>query len=164
MKRLLPVVMLLLCCGFGVHKFYVSTTQIHFSKDKKRLELSLRLFSDDINLAVSQKFKTSTQLDGNSLRPQDVKLLENYLKANIAITVDGKPKTFVLANQEIEDNVVVCYLRVDAVPRLRHIQLRNSSLFELYPEQQHIVNGEVGGVRKTIVLTKDKPLGKLSWD
>ena len=43
--------------SFEMHKFYVSVTQINFAQDKKAIQITSRIFIDDLNNTLEKKHK-----------------------------------------------------------------------------------------------------------
>ena len=59
----------------SIHKFYVSTTEIELKKESKTLQITAKLFIDDLELLLQQTDK-SLRLDKDS----NVKLIDSLLK------------------------------------------------------------------------------------
>jgi hypothetical protein len=41
---------------FGFHKFYVAVYQINFAPEKEMLQITSRVFADDLNKALEKKY------------------------------------------------------------------------------------------------------------
>ncbi len=57
LRFILPVFLIILLSSFAWHKFYVSVTQIDFVPNKKRVEITSRIFIDDLEKALEKRFK-----------------------------------------------------------------------------------------------------------
>ena len=55
LKLLLIPLVLVLICGFSAHKFYVGVFQIDYFKEKKYIQITARLFIDDLEKALQKK-------------------------------------------------------------------------------------------------------------
>ena len=53
LRFILPVFLIILLSSFAWHKFYVSVTQIDFVPNKKRVEITSRIFIDDLEKAIT---------------------------------------------------------------------------------------------------------------
>ncbi|MDO9261999.1 MAG: hypothetical protein Q7U08_08670, partial [Flavobacteriaceae bacterium] len=42
--------------SFSVHKYYVSLTQIHHNEKDKSVEITLQVFTDDLELSLNNQF------------------------------------------------------------------------------------------------------------
>jgi hypothetical protein len=56
MKKLLFFISIILLCSFSMHKFYVSMYQVNYNANAKRIEITTRIFIDDINTALEKKY------------------------------------------------------------------------------------------------------------
>ena len=53
----IPIILLTLLSAFAWHKFYVSVSQIDYVPKKKRIEITSRIFIDDLEKALTKKHK-----------------------------------------------------------------------------------------------------------
>lgn len=165
MKRGFKVaVFLLLFLGLTsmtVHRFYVAIYQIDFVPKKKRLEITTRIFMDDLNDAVSKAYKKSTNIGTEKEKPEDITLLKKYLNDNFKLTVNGKFKAYTYLSREVESNVVICYLSVKEVAKVSSLQVENSILTEVYSEQQNIIQFNNNGKKQNLLLSSSITKGML---
>jgi hypothetical protein len=157
-------VFLLLFLGLtsmSVHRFYVAIYQIDFVPQKKRLEITTRIFMDDLNDAVTKAYKKSTNIGTEKEKPEDITLLKKYLNDNFKLTVNGKPKAYTYLSREVESNVVICYLSVKEVAKVSSLQVDNSILTEVYSEQQNIIQFNNNGKKQNLLLSSSITKGML---
>jgi hypothetical protein len=140
-------------CSFSYHKFYVSIYQVDFVPEKKRVEITARIFIDDLNLALEQEFKTKINLGEISETSQDVLFLEKYLTKHLRISIDGKEKSVLFLSKEIENNVVIVYLKISDVKKINAIKIHNNALLELYEDQQNIIQTNFLKKKKNYIFT-----------
>lgn len=165
MKRLtIGLVLFVVLTSFSVHQFYISIWQIDHAPQKNRLEITSRIFIDDLNKALETQFKRKTFLGEKRESAQDVELMQQYLSKNVSLKVNGQPKNLQYVNREYEDNVIICYFIVNDATKIKTIEIRNKALFELFDDQQHIINSNVSGNKKSVLLTADNPNGLLKYD
>lgn len=156
-KRLL---FFLILCSFAIlsfkmHKFYVSVTQINFAEDKKTIQITTRIFIDDLNNALEQKHKKIFYLGSSKENPEQITQLKQYLLENLLLKVNGKSKEIVFLEKEIEDDVIICYLVVRNIPKITSLEIKNTTLFNFLPEQQHIIHTQINGKKLSALLTFD---------
>lgn len=94
------------------HKFYVSVNQIDFNEFKKRVEISSRLFIDDLNLALQAQFKQKFYVGTNLEKPEELIFLKKYFQTHLNIKINQKDKEIEFLSYEVEDDVLVCYLLI----------------------------------------------------
>lgn len=147
--------------GFAVHKFYVSIYQINFAPEKKMLQITSRIFLDDLNEAVQSKTKQKMYLGEPSETPQQEKRMVDYILSNLQIRINGKPVTVEFRSKEIQDNVMICYFRVTGVTSVKSMWIRNRNLFDYVTEQQNIIQTTINGKKNSLLLTIHNPEDKL---
>lgn len=165
MKRVLKsAVLLLLFLGLSsmaAHRFYVAIYQIDFVPQKKRLEITTRIFMDDLNDAVTKAYKKSTNIGSAKETPEDIALLKKYLSEHFKLTINGKPKAFTYLSSEVESNVVICYLSLKEITKVSSLQVENSILIEVHNEQQNIVQFNNNGKKQNLLLSSAITKGML---
>lgn len=165
MKRVLKsAVLLLLFLGLtsmAAHRFYVAIYQIDFVPQKKRLEITTRIFMDDLNDAVTKAYKKSTNIGSAKETPEDIALLKKYLTEHFKLTINGKPKAFNYLSSEVESNVVICYLSIKEITKVNSLQVENSILIEVHNEQQNIVQYNNNGKKQNLLLSSAITKGML---
>ena len=61
-KQLLLLFAVLFLSSFSAHKFYVSVTQIDYVPSKKRVEITSRIFIDDLEKGLTKKYNKKVKL------------------------------------------------------------------------------------------------------
>lgn len=151
----LALCLFLIMSSFGVHKFYVSIYQIDFVPGKKRVEITARIFMDDLNLALAKEFKVKSNLGEQSESKQDVEYLQQYLSKHLRVFIDGNEKTVLFLSKEIENNVVIVYLKVNNIKKFSAFKIYNNALLELYLDQQNIIQTNFYENKRNYIFTGD---------
>lgn len=141
--------------SFGVHKFYVSIYQVDFVPEKKRIEITARIFMDDLNIALEKEFKIKTQVGEKSETPEDLVFLQKYLKKHLRISVDAKEQNVLFLSKEIDNNVVIVYLKINEIKKFSSIKIVNSALLEIYSDQQNIMQTNFYNNKRNYIFTGD---------
>ena len=84
-RFLMLIVLFLSLSGFAIHKFYVSIYQINYNQKKQTLEITSRIFIDDLNDAMKLEFNKKTTISDNGLSNDDLELLKKH-NSTIEIT------------------------------------------------------------------------------
>ena len=157
-KKAILFLILVLFIGlssFNAHKFYVSIYQVDFVPEKKRVEITARIFMDDLNLALEKEFKTKIQLGEKTESSQDVQFLQKYLMKHLKISIDDKEKNIQFLSKEIENNVVIIYLKIVDVKKINSFKIYNNALLELYSDQQNIIQTKFYNKKRNYIFTED---------
>lgn len=167
MKKLFSIIpIILLACllvSAGVHKYYVAVFQVEHKPEKKTLQITGRIFIDDIEKALKARYGKTFYLATEKELPETTATVTQYLKDKITVTVNGKPAPVSFLAKEVDDDILLCYLTVPAPKKVTSIAVKNTVLQEVFREQQNMINTTVGGERKSLLLTHDTPSGTLNF-
>lgn len=141
--------------SFSIHKFYVSIYKVEFVPEKKRIEITARIFLDDITVALEKEYKTKIHLGEKTETNQDVTLLQKYMNKKLRVFVENAEKPVLFLSKEIEDNVVIMYFKVNDITQIKNIKMHNNALLELYPDQQNIMQTNFYNKKKNYIFTGD---------
>lgn len=164
LKYIVPLLLFLTLTAFGAHKFYVSIYQINYAPGKKMLQITSRVFIDDLNDALQKKYKAKTNLGDKNESTEEVALMKKYFLENCTIKVNGQSKPINFLSHEIENNVMICYFNVKDATKVKTMEIRNTALFDLFPDQQNIIQVNVLGKKQSLLLTNDSKSGVLKFE
>lgn len=159
--RILSVLLLFALASFTVHKFYIAIYQINYVTDKKRLEITSRIFVDDLNAALFKNYKIKTHIGESTETQEDIDLMNQYLLEHFKIKVNGNPKNIQFISKEMENNVVIGYYKIVDVAVIKTLSIQNTSLMEVYSDQQNIIQTNLNGKKQSLLLTLENPNGVL---
>jgi uncharacterized protein YuzE len=146
-----------------VHKFYVSITKIEYVKEKSTLQIITKIFIDDIEDALQKRYDTSISLDTKKETEAADEDLKKYILQKITIKVNGKPVTLDYIGKEYDTDMVVAYIEVKNVKELKTIEIENKVLMDMFPEQKNIIHLKTSKSRRSLILDRDEPSGKLNF-
>lgn len=147
----------------AAHKFYVAVFQIEYAPAKKQLQITSRVFIDDLDAALSKKYGKKMYLCTTKEIPQATDYLKQYFTDKMHIKINGSAKALVFKMRETEDDVLLCYFTIPADAAIKSLQIENTFLFEAYSEQQNIIHTKVNGNKKSLLLTIDTPSGTIEF-
>ncbi len=147
--------------SFGIHKFYVSIYQINYASEKKMLQITSRLFVDDVNAVLFKKYNKKTYLGEKNESQEDVNLMKKYILDNFSMKVNGQLKPINYLSKEMEGNVIICYYNIKDISKIKSLEVKNSALIELNSEQQNIIQSTIYGEKQSLLLTEGTLSGML---
>lgn len=150
-----------LLTSMSAHKFYVAIYQINHAKEKKMVQITARLFIDDINEAIEKKYNKKSYLASEKETPEHVELLKKYLSEKFIIKVNNQPKSLIFVSKETEDNVLICYLKIIDVAKITSLEVENSIIMENHFDQQNIIQANFNGSKHSLLLTSENCKGML---
>ena len=159
----MPVLWLLvlIMSSFALHKFYVSIYQINYAQDKKMLQITSRIFVDDLNNVLKIKYNQKTNLGEPNESANDIALMKKYIFENFTVKINGQVKIINFANKEMEGNVLICYYNVKDVSKIKTLEIQNSVLHDFVDEQQNIIQTTVYGKKQSFLFTPGNAKGLL---
>lgn len=147
--------------SMAIHKFYVSIYQVNYAPKKKMIQITSRLFIDDLNDALERKFKKRTFIASKDETVEDENLLKKYFAEKFIVKVNGVSKPINLVSKEVDANVVICYFSIKDVAKISTIAIENNALMELNDEQQNIIQANFNGQKQSLLLTSENFKGML---
>lgn len=146
-----------------MHPFFVSVTEVHHNSKEKALEISCRIFVDDMENVLKQNYKTPINLSNAGQQAQNDKLVADYIVKHLALVADGKKLNLSYVGFEKDSESVFCYFEVPQVAAVKNLKLTNSILQDLTPEQINIMHVTVDGKRKSYKLDYPKTEANFSF-
>lgn len=136
----------------AAHKFYVSNTQIDFRPDEHTLQITIKLFADDVDETVEANTAYALGLSTDTQHPEAAKHVQKYLAPLFMLQVNGKPVDCNWVGMEIEDDLLWCYLEVSNVRTVKSVEVQNELLMGYFPDQSNIVDVNAHGTTKSLLL------------
>jgi hypothetical protein len=146
---------------YARHPFYVSVTEMKHVAKTRLLEISCKMFAEDMQDVLKQNYKTAVDFDNNKLQAQNNKLISDYILKHLSLNIDGKAAAIKYVGFEKENESIFCYFEVDNIPPPAKVVVTNSILQDFKQEQINIVHVIVNGNRKSTKL--DYPLKQASF-
>lgn len=164
-KRSRTLIFLLLITGLGswtMHKFYVSLTEVRFNPESNRIEVSIRIFPDDLDRALLEREGIYTQLATELESEGADSLLGRYLLDHFSLEVNGNLTELEYLGKETEADAIWCYLESGKVEVPTEYLVTNSILSQTFEDQVNIVQVYQHDWNKGLMLTRDRPSEQLS--
>lgn len=143
------------------HKFYVSLTEIRYNAQSERLELSMRIFPDDLDRALLERSGIQTQLATKVEHENADSLIKAYLLESFSLQADGVEIAFSYLGKEPESDAIWCYLESGPLSAPQNLSIRHELLTEIFPDQVNIVQVYIESWNKGLLLSRNQPRGKL---
>jgi len=146
------------------HPFHVSVCEIDHNPDTKSLQITHRIFIDDLEQGIN----TSNNSEYDLYDPQNPQLrdqlVKDYLLENFTILVDGKKKKMNFLGLEVDTEAIWCYVEIEGVRKLKELEVHNSLLMEIFPDQANIIHVTFEGEVKSVQLIGDKTSETVSFE
>ena len=164
LKKSILILILPLFAFTVVHKYYLSVTNITYSEKDDALQITTRIFIDDLEDLLKERYGIVAHL-GTDLELKNIDAyFEKYLSAKFELEINGEIKPYDVIGREYDSDVIIFYLEVPKVDfsSISTIQVKNEVLTDLYDEQQNIVHFKLKGKKNSFVLAKPDTKGMLN--
>ncbi len=147
MKKFIPLLIIFaLTIGFSFthnrnnNGFHVTTTKIDYNSASKKVSISMKFFTEDIENAVNKK-STDASFKG---------ALDQYVKSKFKIKINGANKSLRLTGINASQKTTWGYFEISDIADIKDIEVNNTILLDL-SGQKNIMNFSVNGQRKSLV-------------
>ena len=135
-----------------LHPFYISVTEVNHNAKTKTVEISSKIFFDDLEHQIEKDSHTSFDIINPKDKAKVNTLIAAYLKKHLQIKLNGKVVAMNYLGYEIQEDAAWCYLEIPKINKVNQITVFNDVLSELRPEQINMLNITVAGKRQSTKL------------
>ncbi|WP_163717211.1 DUF6702 family protein [Mangrovibacterium lignilyticum] len=145
------------------HPFHVSMCEVKYNADEQRLEIALKIFIDDLNMALS-KSGIEDQHFGEADEKEDADLiLKTYLQKVLLLTINSEEKELNYLGKDFDGSSLWAYIEVDNVASIQTFEATNTLFFELYKDQQNIIQLTYQDKTRSLLLHRGNTSDKLEY-
>jgi hypothetical protein len=167
MQSFLFKCLLVSMCSFSTHAnvehhpIFMSVTEIEHNAKTKSLEISTKIFTDDFEKTLRAAYKTKVDLLNGLLRADMDKLVTDYIKKHLQISVDGKPTVLKYVGYENIEEAIYCYFEIENIVAPKKISITDDILYEYKKEQLSILHVTVAGKRQSTKLSNPEKVAEM---
>ena len=131
------------------HPFFVSVTEIKQNTANHSIEISCRMFYDDLEKALEKQYHVQVDIVKPKDKAQLNKLINDYVKKHLLIRADGKTLNLNYVGYEIQEDGAWCYFEVKGIDHIKQVNVHDELLYEEHPEQINMMHVIVNNQRKS---------------
>src|SRR5579872_5301982 len=114
----------ILCVGVvRPHPLYMSVTEINHNAKDKLLEISCKVFTNDLEAALEKMAGTRVDLSAAAGKAAGDKLIDAYVEKHLRLRVNGKPVALHFVGSEKEMDGTWSYFQVNDVAAVKRIDV-----------------------------------------
>ena len=145
----------------GLHPVHTTVTQMQYNAAEKSFEVSIRLFTDDLEAALTKE--NNNQRVRLSPRDNNDLLLERYLRKHFAlVNARRQRKVFQYVGREQETDATWIYVEIPYNEPVSGCLVEQSVLMDAFPDQMNLVNVSYLTQKKTLLFKQSSTLQELS--
>jgi hypothetical protein len=145
------------------HPFYVSVTEINHNAKDKTLEISCKMFAEDLEQTLEKNNKVTLDISLDKDKASFDKYIPDYISKHLAIKIDGKPVKLSYVGFEKEKESAYCYFQIDNISSLKKIDIDNSLLYDFNENEINIMHVTVNGKRQSTKVNYPDKSASLSF-
>ncbi len=135
-----------------LHPFYLSVTELKYNQQSKKIEVSVKLFTDDFEKTLHNIHKIPIDL----LHPKDTmaieKLVEDYISNHLNINCDSKLLRLHFIGYESEEGAIWSYFESEEINSPKSIDITNTLFYQYIDGQMNIMHVNIGSEKKSYKL------------
>ena len=162
-KSLLFLFLLSTMAFTTLHKYYVSITKIEYVKEQKSVQIITRVFIDDLERLLKERFDDAIVLASGKDEKQIDSYIEKYMLSKIKISINEKESIINFLGKEYDEDVVQCYMEIENISAINSFEIENKILFDVFSEQKNIVRTSINKKEKSFILILEKDKGMLNF-
>jgi hypothetical protein len=141
MKHIKNLLLVLALMSFTpIHKFYFSLITIKVDTEKKNLNVSCKLFTDDLEQILFINNKVKYDLTKSNNNKEGEQAVNKYITNNLKLSQNFKNITLNWVGFEIENDVIWIYLESDfKEKKINGLKITNSILCDYSAEQTNLI-------------------------
>jgi len=136
----------------AAHAYHTSLTEIQYNAKEKSLEISIRMFTDDLETALTKANNGQKIMIGGKNDNSDA-VLNKYIQQHFAIiTPQKQKKALTVLGKELEGDATWVYVEIPNCQDFKGNILYNNLMQEMFDDQTNLVNFLYSGNKKTYLF------------
>jgi len=130
--------------GF-LHPFFVSMTDMNYNAKDKELEVSVRIFTDDLENSI-RKYHPGIKVDviHPANQQQMNQFVNEYIQKHLQLNINGSPVQMAFAGYEQQSESIWSYFEVKNVGTIKKLDVTNNILHDYNTNQINMLHVMVG--------------------
>lgn len=145
-----------------LHPIFVSVIDINHNAKASTAEISVRIFTDDLEKTLEHFFKNKIDLTHPANRAFVEKQVADYIGQKLKLKINNQPVALHYLGYEIQRESVWSYFEVRQVTPFKKVEVNCNLLYDFEPGQMNIFHVKSNKVEKSYKL--DNPATTTVFD
>ncbi|RTL55050.1 MAG: hypothetical protein EKK39_03065 [Sphingobacteriales bacterium] len=145
----------------AMHPFYVSVIDLHHNAKEKMVEVSIRIFTDDLEQVLKKHFNKNVDLTLPANKAEVDNMIQQYISQKMNVTINNARVHLKYIGYEIQKESVWSYFEIDNIPSIKKMDITSTLLYDYQPTQVNIFHVNCNGEDKSYKL--DNPQNAVSF-
>ena len=139
MLRFAGLVMLMLFSSW-LHPVHVSVTNVDINTESGRINISIKLFSDDLEELIGRKYNVQLHITAQEDPGDKIEALNRYIAESLVCKLDGKdPVVLEFSKLKINEEAIWLYYTYDHQGKIRRMDITNTLMLEKFDDQTNLL-------------------------
>jgi hypothetical protein len=150
-------------CNTGFHAFHTSLTEMRYNIKSKGFEVSLRVFTDDLEKVLSHDNQNKKiVIENNDINDA---LVEQYVKKHfMLVNTKNQLKPIQYVGKEKEGDATWIYLELPINEAIAGLKLKNDVFIDMFEDQTNIVNVFVQDEKKSFIFNAKTKIFAINFE
>lgn len=150
-------------CSLFFHPVYVSVMNMDIEASEKKISMSLRVFTDDMETVLHNRYGIDGWIGTSGEHRNSRDLINEYVLEHVAVTVNRRERLNLSTDSMVlHGDALWIYMRGNPSETIRHIEIDNSVLTDFFNTQTNLVIINTGREEKGYKLNNRKRKIELS--
>lgn len=140
-----------------LHKFYVSTTIIEENILSNSIEITIKIFSDDLERVLEKSATEPIFLGDEKENERAEEWIELYVKKHFNLEFNDRSFEMRYLGKEVEFDLTYLYFEIAPNPGFTSLKIRNSLMMDEFEEQVNIVHLRFSGWEQRLMIDAKRP-------
>jgi|GEM_PF-844255 len=145
-----------------LHPFHVGLTDIEFNPKTETYQVSIKLFTDDLEKGLEDFSGMSLDLVDSELSAESDSVLSKYVDRHFQIRSTSKIDLQYIGSEKDYD-VTWIYLESNKKEAATEINVSNELLMSVYSDQTHIIHYTLNGEIKSDLIHSEKTIAYFNF-
>lgn len=146
------------------HPFHVSVTQMEYKEEDKALQISSKVFLDDLEQAYNEHYGTKTDLWEMRDDAETDSLLGAFFTHHLKIWINGKQEEVVYLGNETDLDATWGYFEIYRVRKIKELKVSYTFGMAQFDDQVNLVHLEYGEEGESVRLDRRTTEETISFD
>ena len=128
-------------------------TEIQHDKSNNSLELSVRIFTDDLEKTIRQTYTGKVDLLNMDEKANSEKLIQQYITKHLLLKADNKNLDLQFVGFETEEGSIWSYFECPNINSLQSLEVNNTLLYDYKEQQVNFIHFKATNLDETIKLS-----------
>lgn len=153
MMQQLFTLILLAFLNVSAHPIHVSLTFVNYNERTGSLEIVHKIFIDDFDQALLDKYGEKLQLGTEWESAESEKYIRQYIEENFELKLNGKAQQPNYIGKESDLEAVWIYQEIENVADIQDLEVAHTALLELFDDQKNIVHLDYKDIKRSFLLS-----------